>query len=232
MQPAGCAVPPDLDLAFSWAGHPFYLLDTRSARRRPAPGDMARGDALISAEQKSRFERWLQQHRNELKFVATPALLLPRHRSVARSPAEAAACDGWDGFPASRDWLLSLLVDKDQGRTVFLSGDEHQSLAARVTVARAGRLHTFWSIHSSGLYAPFPFAHGVPADLATPGPGCIDAFRAGNLHVSTRLYEQSTANGFARLTITPATAANPEARVQVDFIDADGRPISTLDLTW
>lgn len=230
VQPAGCAVPSDLDLVFSWGGHPFYLLDTRSARRRPAPGDGAHRDQLISQAQRGRFQQWLELHASRLKFVATPSLLLPRRRSVARHAAEAPSCDGWDGFPDSRNWLLSQLLDHDMGRTVFLSGDEHQSLAARVTLQRGDLQRSFWSLHSSGLYAPFPFANSTPADLSTPSVGDVDVYADGDISVTTELHAQSSADGFARLTVEPRAAGG--SRLTLTLVKTDGSSAATLDLTW
>jgi cholesterol oxidase len=47
---------------------------------------------------------------------------------------------------------------------VFLSGDEHRCITA---TARLGGTPDFkiHSIHSSGLYAPYPFANAIPQDF-------------------------------------------------------------------
>ncbi len=96
-------------------------------------------------------------------------MLLPRRREVVDEPTAAARCDGWDGYPTSRDRLMDLLARRRIGQTLFVSGDEHHSLACKITLRAAGDHAcgvTAWSVHSSALYAPFPFANGKPSELS------------------------------------------------------------------
>ena len=60
------------------------------------------------------------------------------------------------------------MCDHEIGNAVFLSGDEHLSCVAQVSVARkeGGPKIALRSIHSSALYAPYPFANAVPEDFA------------------------------------------------------------------
>jgi hypothetical protein len=122
-----------------------------------------------------RLQDWLLRYRDSVKLVAGPALLLPRQREVVDNPANAARCDSWDGYPADRERLLDFLARHRIGRTVFVSGDEHHRLACEITLQPPGRgpgpdsSVKALSVHSSALYAPFPFANGHPDDLSDKG---------------------------------------------------------------
>jgi phosphodiesterase/alkaline phosphatase D-like protein len=74
--------------------------------------------------------------------------------------------DGWDGYPRSLYRLLGHIARHEIKNVVFLSGDEHLSLVAKATLKAPGQhpvvVH---SIHSSAMYAPFPFANGDRADF-------------------------------------------------------------------
>jgi len=98
---------------------------------------------------------------------------LPRHRLAKCSKASALCSDSWDGFPYSFRRLLTHIAREQIHNVVFLSGDEHQSCIASITLTPHGpeassraEPVTIHSIHSSALYAPFVFANGTPAELA------------------------------------------------------------------
>jgi hypothetical protein len=167
--------PEPADHSFTWAGHAFFLLDSRSARQRGRPSDEPDDWHIIKNAQRNRLERWLLQHRDEVKFIATPSLLLPRRRETASSLRDAARSDSWDGYPASLSWLLQLICEQKIRHTVFLSGDEHHSMSSEIWLgpeatgagegtAAADRVKLV-SVHASALYAPFPFANGRMQDL-------------------------------------------------------------------
>ena len=162
--------PRTADKAFRFAGVPCFVLDTRLGRSaRGGAIDDGPPPRLISAHAWMRLESWLLRHRDTLKIVACPSMLLPRRREVVDEPTAAARCDGWDGYPTSRDRLMDLLARRRIGQTLFVSGDEHHSLACKITLRAAG-YHacgvTALSVHSSALYAPFPFANGKPSELS------------------------------------------------------------------
>jgi len=100
------------------------------------------------------------------KFVMTASALLPRRLIVGQQPASALASDGWEGYPLSLHSLLGFLCDSQIKGVVFLSGDEHLSSVtkAHVTCLETGAVCTLHSIHSSGLFSPYPFANGSPED--------------------------------------------------------------------
>lgn len=163
---------------FTHAGVPFFLADTRTERHTPtgAPRDVGnwRKARIMRDTQWQALTKFLMNNRENVSFVASPAMLLPRALGLDREPALALECDDWDGYPTSRDGLLALLCDNDLQRVVFLSGDTHTSCMAKATVTRDGHRATLWSVHSSGLYCPYPFANGSREKYA-----CDEVFRFG-----------------------------------------------------
>jgi phosphodiesterase/alkaline phosphatase D-like protein len=103
------------------------------------------------------------------KLVASPSILLPRHRRAARHdrPESALRSDGWDGYPCSFHWLLAHIAGNRISNVVFLSGDEHLSCVAKATITtpETGDSVVIHPVHSSPLFAPFPFANSIRAGL-------------------------------------------------------------------
>jgi hypothetical protein len=100
--------------------------------------------------------------------------LFPRRACTAESdseaplpnPSAALHSDAWDGYPATFHSLLALIAEVQPRNLVFLSGDEHLSCIATIHIASSGKSPVvIHSIHSSALYAPFPFANGVVENL-------------------------------------------------------------------
>ena len=153
---------------FRFDGLPVFMADTRTERTaRTARRILAA--RIMSAGQMSALLRWLSEQPDDLpKIVASPSILLPRHaRAVQRKRvASALRSDGWDGYPSSLNRVLAHIANEKIRNVVFLSGDEHLSCVARVEVAAAGgETVVVHSVHSSPLFAPFPFANSVRADL-------------------------------------------------------------------
>lgn len=166
-------------------------------------------------------------------FIVSPALLLPRRRSSQRSdwrsderssPRRLGAAlhsDAWDGYPGSLHQLLVHLWNIGRSNLVFLSGDEHLSCVVKATVTKEGvpdRAVTLHSVHSSGLYSPYPFANSVPALFAVPDDWTFcDPQVPGDLYrcvvepcgLDAAGSPWAPGDGFALLTLTPpaATAA-------------------------
>jgi hypothetical protein len=156
---------------FEHRGIRFFIGDTRTERQaRPASGDPLT-PRIMSCRQHIGLLAWLRRDRARPAFVATPAMLLPRRRSSTRSLRAAIHSDAWDGYPGSLHALLAFLWREDLSKVVFLSGDEHLSCVVRATVSDIPhtRSVTVHSVHSSGLYAPYPFANADEADLAGAG---------------------------------------------------------------
>jgi len=184
------------DLAFRHAGFPFYLADTRSGRS-PRGSRVEPGQQFIMSDARQReLEDWLLAQGNAVKFIASPSLLLPRRLQTREDAAGGADhSDAWDGFPASLERLLHFIARKGIRNTVFLSGDEHHSLVAEVLLGAPGPGQVkLISVHSSGLYAPFPFANGRPSELALD-----ESFQPGGLDVKVISHLAPAGDGFATL---------------------------------
>ncbi|MEO6278446.1 alkaline phosphatase D family protein [Roseateles sp.] len=184
------------DLAFNHAGFPFYLADTRSGRS-PRGSKFAPGQQFIMSDARLQtLERWLLAQGNAVKFVACPSLLLPRRRQSGEDESSGADhSDAWDGFPASLERLLCFIAAHQISNTVFLSGDEHHSLVTEAIIELPGAKPVkLLSVHSSSLYAPFPFANGRPSELALD-----ENFQQGALDVKVISHVAPSGDGFAML---------------------------------
>ncbi|MCY0912311.1 alkaline phosphatase D family protein [Massilia antarctica] len=160
-------------------GFAFFIADTRT--ERTARSAATAGSASIMSERQfTRLLDWLLvQHRADPerpKFIASPSILVPRRlRAIHGGPgAHCLRSDSWDGYPASMQRLLAHIGGHGIRNVVFLSGDEHLSCTATLLVQPpgAGPAVAIRSIHSSALYAPYPFANSIAEDLADSG----DAF--------------------------------------------------------
>lgn len=157
---------------FTHSGIPFFVADTRTERRTPDGGprriDNWRQARIIGETQWHALRNFLLKHRDRASFVVAAAMLLPRALGLARQPSLALEQDSWDAFPSSMHELLAFLCDNNLTHVVFLSGDAHLSSVARVTVSRETDRVTLWSVHSSGLYSPYPFANDTRDNYAWP----------------------------------------------------------------
>jgi hypothetical protein len=183
----------------------------RSARGGSADGGPP--PRIIGPRTWMRLEHWLLRHRHAVKIIASPALLLPRRREVIDEPANAARCDAWDGFPASRDRLLDFLARHRIGHTVFVSGDEHHSMACDITLqARGGDAPVkALSVHSSALYAPYPFANGHRRELSDAG-----FTTTGGTLVTLQTTFAPAGNGFAVLTLPGSSLRRDDRTVELE----------------
>lgn len=154
------------------AGHPCFLADTRSEREARTLANW-RDARIYSPAQSTELRQWIaaQSGTGRPAFVVTSSMLLPRPiRLRDGAAALALQADAWCGYPASLHELLAWIHDQRACNIVFLSGDEHLSSLARITLydGEPGRAPlTVYSIHSSALYAPFPFANSHPQDFAS-----------------------------------------------------------------
>jgi hypothetical protein len=215
------------DKAFTFKGLPLYLADTRTGRGARSASSSAGVAHILHSSGKpctpgpfEALEAWLCLHRDRPKVVATPSMLLPRRAEVARDPSASGRSDAWDGYPASMDRLLDLLMREQIHHTVFLSGDEHHALVCEVTLdpppERAGPWEPvkLTSVHSSALYAPLPFANGHPADLSE------DSFvTAGGTRVSMKTRYAPPGDGWARVSLSPGPG---DGALEVEFVKAPG----------
>jgi len=175
LRPPSPDSPLPLRYDFELNGFPFFMADTRT-ERKARTAQTIESARIMSDGQFEDLLDWLARPREPdvPKFIASPACLLPRKLRTRQNAHCAAALrsDAWDGYPDSLHRLLAYIVEKQIGNVVFLSGDEHISFAtrARIRARDSGKTMSIYSIHSSALYAPFPFANAVPDDLAWEEP--------------------------------------------------------------
>jgi cholesterol oxidase len=188
----GAAQAPDrLASSLPLRGFPFFIADTRTERAARSAATVGSASIMEEGQLDMLLDWLLAQHKaapERPKFIASPSILAPRRMRAIDAELTAARLgtppaqfmprrlrsDAWDGHPQSMHRLLAHIARHRIGNVVFLSGDEHISCAATLSIGPAGANApvTVLSIHSSALYAPFPFANSSAQDLADSG----DAF--------------------------------------------------------
>ncbi|MBI5719582.1 MAG: alkaline phosphatase D family protein [Burkholderiales bacterium] len=206
---------PAADQAFEWGGLPVYLLDTRSARQRRGSRVPEHERHLVDEAQRESLENWLLRHQARPKIVATSALLLPRRWTSQDKHRASARSDAWDGYPASLSWLLDFLLASQVRHTIFVSGDEHHSLVCeallRSPLDGGPQPVRLTSVHSSALYAPYPFANGRRANF---GDEAFDTL-SGRTRVSiTMTTFAPPGDGFATLQVLNPPGGTPRLRLR------------------
>src|SRR5262249_15852266 len=187
---AGPPLRPDgaLWCTFTHPEVPFFLADTRTERGIPS-GEPRRVDnwrdaRIMSDDQWGALKDFLGTHKKWVSFVVSPSMLLPRGLGLGRQPSLALEVVTWSGFPSSLNDLLAVLCEEEMNHVVFLSGDAHISCVARAVVTSGRRSCTLWSVHSSGLYCPYPFVNDTPDNYATEESFSFMG-RAGSRHGAT-----------------------------------------------
>lgn len=145
---------------------PFFMADTRT-ERMPRTVRTIESACIMRPTQFGALLKWLDAYKksNVPKFVASPACFLPRHARAKQNDCMASALrsDAWDGYPGSFHPLLAYIAEHEIRNVVFLSGDEHISFVtcAAITAKGSGKSTCIASVHSSALYAPYPFANAI-----------------------------------------------------------------------
>ncbi|VWX61332.1 putative Choline dehydrogenase [Burkholderiales bacterium 8X] len=220
---------------FDPGGYPFFVLDTRSEReRRRVDGRADAPDAgqdashpleaarIVSDRSMARLQDWLGAlPAASVKFVVSPTPVLPFERFDDASAAgerlpERLRSDGWSGYPHSLCALLEYIEARSIQRVVFLSGDAHLSLATKLLLG--GGTNAIYSVVSSGLYAPWPFANGQPEDFALAGAVTLPMHSAafGTMHTAPL----PPSSAYALIGIEPGKGG--AERLVVDFRPVDG----------
>lgn len=157
-------------------GFQFFMADTRTGREARTVASTATASIMTEAQWQA-LEAWLRQEHDtnadaRPRFIATSSLLLPRRLRphLAAGVVGAMRHDAWEGYPASLQRLLGTIATLKLRNLVFLSGDEHVSIDARITLRTPdGSDLSIRSIHSSALYAPYPFANASADDFEEDG---------------------------------------------------------------
>ncbi len=197
-------------------GFPFFMADTRTERRTRSVHDVEHA-RIMSKAQFATLLNWLQtQEPGQPKFVASPSILLPRHlRAIQHgAPVSALRSDGWDGYPGSLYRLLAWIAANEISNVVFLSGDEHLSCVARATITpQTGRPVVIHSVHSSPLFAPFPFANSSREDLAATDEfhfsADVPGFGMRHCTCAVRTTFAEPGDGFAVLRVAQEDGGGP-----------------------
>lgn len=200
-----------LSLTFDHGCASFYLLDTRSKREYRAPGDPD-ADSMFSPEEMMNLKNWLQKNPEQVKFVVSSSIILPRRLGMLNQGASGVAeSDGWEGYPGNLRDLFEFIVAEEVQNVVFLSGDEHLCCVASATLALPGKPDVkLASIHASGLYAPFPFANARQQDFADE----FDEFPIGCVQCSAMAQFVPEGNNFALIKVA---SGGSKPRVSAEF---------------
>jgi hypothetical protein len=162
---------------------------------------------------------WLKNahpmHPDMPKFVVSPSVVAPWSRETRGHPGYALRSDAWDGFPASLHELLGFIARNRIRNVVFLSGDYHCSVFCSMRLALEGQpAVNAYSIVSSGLYTPYPFANSRFEDLAPAfaGPykrwlGDESPAAPGELTIDYHTTEKPGGDGFALVSVQGAGKA-------------------------
>jgi hypothetical protein len=189
---------------FDWRGAAFFIADARCEReaRRVANWSTAR---LWSTAQRDAFGEWLSRGAGRPKFVLSGSLPLPRRRTTVEHASSCLRSDAWDGYPDSLHELLGAVWRHRASGLVFLSGDEHRSgwVSAEISAVDGDerppvRIH---SVHSSALYAPWPFAVTAAEELAAPDVFEFDGPDGKRLRCVVSRWSDHPGDGFAVLRV-------------------------------
>ncbi len=184
-------------------GFACFFADART-QRGPRDVDAYGAADILGAEQSKKVDLFLADtSKPGPRLFVSGSMVLPRRLEVRDgSRAAALRSDAWDGYPASLHRLLAGVYNRGIDDIVFLSGDEHISSVARIAVRRTGvdKIVVAHSIHSSALYAPYPFANGTENDFAGTEEFCF--LHDGREYVcSVGTWYPAAGDGFAIVTI-------------------------------
>jgi choline dehydrogenase-like flavoprotein len=205
-------------------GFEFFVADSRTGRRRDR-GRASANAEIMHRDQMLALQSWLRDvqlnYPDMPKFIVSPSVVAPWSRETRGHPGYALRSDAWDGFPASLHELLGFIARERIRNVVFLSGDYHCSVFCTMRLALEGQpVVNAYSIVSSGLYTPYPFANSRFEDLAPAfaGPykrwlGDESAVAPGELMIAYRATEIPGGDGFALVNV-PGPAGSRQMTVE------------------
>ena len=164
---------------FQWHGFPIFMADSRASRwsrdaRRLTAEASRPHPRLLGRAQTEALYPWLLEQLERPRLIVSGSLLLPRHRQYVNQPgqaygARAVHADGWEGYPHTLLGLLDHIGRHQLRHVLFLSGDLHLGCFARIRIHDRAQPEQppirVTSVHTAGLYRPFPFANAQPRDL-------------------------------------------------------------------
>lgn len=146
---------------------PIFMLNTRTDRSERSRG-ASDNASMIGDKQLAGLIRWVDQlPEGKPCVISSSSLLLPRHYPLDHETTATFMLDSIDGYPKTFRALLQMVVDRPERIFVFVSGDEHIPLIAKITFhdAQGIFITKTHSIHTGALYAPYPFANGQKEQL-------------------------------------------------------------------
>ena len=202
-----------------------HLLDTRQFRSDQACGDGRKPyceDALdpnrtmLGHEQEAWLTRELKRSEANFNVIATQ-IWFTSYRYTEAPEEPVTNMDSWDGYPAARDRLSSVLARHDVSNPVFLTGDWHTAMASTLrenqfdpSSRRIGH-----ELVGSSIASFCPWARDM------------EIVRDANPHVS---YLNGKKRGYLRASFTGDTCRG-EFRVVEDSGRADSPVTTDLDVT-
>ncbi len=210
---------PGFNYQFAEAGIPFFVLDTRTRRRRFDIGTLKQPE-LCDGRQLARLHEWLtalSPNNARPKFIVSGSVLAPGLRfwdlpNGLGSPA----AESWQMAPSQRIQVLQMIQTLKIKNVVFLSGDYHCDATAELCFE--GGLKAF-AIVTPPLYAALPFANTKVSDVLEWEE--IQLGNPDNSSIVTVRAKAQSGSGFADIQITPQLSGKWEMAVHFHRLDLD-----------
>jgi len=191
-------------------GFEFFWADART-ERTPRTATTVGSASLLGEPQSTDLDTWLADKQVEgPRFLVSASTVLPRRLEVQGNPvASSLRSDAWEGYPASLHRLLAGVYKRGLNDVVFLSGNEHLSSVTRIEISKLDdpdSVVVAHSVHSSALYAPYPFANAIEEDFA--GTEEFEFSNEGTSYLCcVTTWFAPPGDGFAVLSISTAESA-------------------------
>lgn len=192
--------------SFEEKGFPFFMVDSRTERKHRCATNLENAE-LIHEDQFKALEKWLcsKKHDDKPKFIVSPAMPFPRTQVVAQTQNLSAAVqsDGWDGYPHSLQRIVKYIAKNKIQNIIFLSGDAHLSLVSEIVISHDKTDINLLSIHSSGMYSPYPFANARKEDFALNEDFLLSDKSEKSIHICVKTGEEDIdpGNGFSIIEV-------------------------------
>ncbi|NPC56320.1 alpha/beta fold hydrolase [Caenimonas soli] len=189
------------------AGFEFFWADART-ERTPRTATTVESASLLGEPQSTDLDNWLADRKVKgPRFLVSASPVLPRRLEArGNSIASCIRSDAWEGYPASLHRLLAGVYKRGSDDVVFLSGNEHVSSVSRIEISKldgSRKVAVAHSVHSSALYAPYPFANATAEDFAGNDEFTF-SHGGARYRCSVTTWFPSPGDGFAVLSVSPA----------------------------